>query len=100
MKKTSRIFHFFIITTLTKGSQNIDWRLDPNTAQVSQNTDGNKLKNKESTSFYSFYSAQAQSSRVILLPIFQEQIGIDNAKNLLGFHKKPSKLLTVIAVSP
>ena len=37
-------------------------------------------RKKESTSFCSPFGAQVQSSRVILLPIFQEQTRIDNAK--------------------
>ena len=53
---------------------------------------------KMSTSFYSLFWAQAQSSRVILLPIFQEQIRIDSAKRLWGFHEKPSKHLTVFSL--
>jgi len=34
---------------------------------------------------------------VILLPIFQEQIRIDNAESQWGFHEKPFKHLTVFS---
>ena len=51
-----------------------------------------------SASFHSSpFRAQAQSSRMILLPIFQMQITIDNAKRLGGFHEKPSKHFTVFS---
>ena len=43
---------------------------------------------------YLFYSV---SSRVIVLPIFEEQIRIYNAKRLWIFHEKHSKYLTVFS---
>ena len=48
-------------------------------------------------SFYNTFLAHAPSLRVFLLPIFQEQTRIDNAKRLWGFLKKPSKHLTVFS---
>ena len=50
-------------------------------------------KKKEVYELYSPIWAQAQILRVILLPIFQDQIRIDNTKG--WFHEKPSKHLTV-----
>ena len=50
-------------------------------------------RKKESTSFCSPFGAQVQSSRVILLPIFQEQTRIDNAKkNLTVFSPQTVKI--------
>ena len=50
---------------------------------------------------YLFYSVKQlqclQCSRVILLPIFEEQIRIYNDKRLWVFHEKPSKHLTVLS---
>ena len=48
-------------------------------------------RKKESSNFCSPFRAQVQSSRLILLPIFQEQIRIDNAKKINGIFSTNSE---------
>lgn len=63
----TNVFHH---KTLTKRSRAFDSISEPGTPDDSQNTD-EIGREKESTSFYSPFWAQVQSSRMFVLPIFE-----------------------------